>query len=83
VKRYSERIIQTVAKNVKHYRESLDLSQEKLAECCNVHRNYIGRVERAELDLSLLHLAALAKGLKVKPFRLLLDTQDINALNLE
>lgn len=38
-------------------------SQEKFAEFCAVHRNYIGRVERAELNLSFDTLHRIARGL--------------------
>ncbi len=50
-----------------------NLSQEKLAEFADVHRNYIGRVERCEINLSLIQLARIANGLDVKPYELLKD----------
>lgn len=42
------------------------LSQEKLAELAGVHRNYIGLIERAELDPALSYIEKIAKALKVK-----------------
>ena len=73
MKRYRDKILQNFAANVKRLREERDLSQEKLAELSRVHRNYIGRVERAELDVSLLHVALIAKGLRVHAIELLSD----------
>jgi len=43
------------------------LSQEKLAELCAVHRNYIGRVERAETNVKFDSIIRLSAGLKVRP----------------
>lgn len=64
-------ILKIVAKNIRHYRLKADLSQEKLAEYADVHRNYIGRVERCEINLSLVQLARIAIALKIHPADLL------------
>ena len=66
-------ILKIVADNIRHYRLKADLSQEKLAEYADVHRNYIGRVERCEINISLIQLAKIAIGLNVKPSELLKD----------
>jgi transcriptional regulator with XRE-family HTH domain len=46
------------------------LSQEKLAELCAVHRNYIGRIERAETNIKFDNVMRLSAGLKVPPAKL-------------
>jgi transcriptional regulator with XRE-family HTH domain len=51
-------------------RKDRELSQEKLAELCGVHRNYIGRVERAETNMKFDRLIKLSAGLKVRPEQL-------------
>ena len=46
------------------------LSQEKLAELADLHRNYVGGVERGERNVSLLNIVKLSRGLNVSPAKL-------------
>ncbi len=50
-----------------------NISQEKLAELADVHRTYIGMIERGEKNITLLTLFRLADALNMKPVELLED----------
>lgn len=52
--------------NVQKYRKILGVSQEKLAEYAGLHRTYIGMIERAEKNITLLNIEKIANALNVE-----------------
>ena len=60
-------LLKAFGTKVQQYRNKLGLSQEKFAEKANVHRTYIGTVERGEPSLTLLNIYKLAKALEISP----------------
>jgi transcriptional regulator with XRE-family HTH domain len=50
---------------IRKIREKKGLSQEKLADIADLHRTYIGHVERGEKNLTLRSLERIAKALGV------------------
>lgn len=56
---------------IRRKRLELGLSQEELAALCDLHRTYIGSVERGERNVSLQNIVSIAHALKCKPSQLL------------
>jgi len=54
-----------VGKNIRKVRENHGLSQEALSDSAGVHRTYIGMVERAERNITLVSLEKISKALKI------------------
>lgn len=51
---------------VRDIRKERGLSQEKLAHKANLHRTYIGMIERAEKNITLLNIEKIATALRVE-----------------
>jgi transcriptional regulator with XRE-family HTH domain len=60
-----------LGRNLRAYRLSRGLSQEAFAELIDVHRTYMGGIERGERNLTLVSVERLAAQLDVDPLVLL------------
>ena len=49
---------------IRRRRQELGFSQERLAEVADVHRNFVGHVERGEQNVSIDSLVRFAAALK-------------------
>ena len=65
LKESSRQLTRILAENIRAYRKSNQVSQEGLADMCNLHRTYVGSVERGERNVTLKTLETLAAALSV------------------
>ena len=56
---------------IRYYRKEKQITQEKLAEICNLHPTYIGQLERGEKNATIESIYRIAKGLNVPISKLL------------
>ncbi len=70
------RILIVFGANVRKYRHLLHISQERLAYKAGLHRTYIGMIERAEKNITLVNIEKIANALEVKIENLLKMSDD-------
>ena len=73
-------IIKVFGTNVKLYRQSQNLSQEKLAEKCGLQRTYISDIERFRRSISLDNIQKIANALNIKAYQLLIEEEGTNGI---
>lgn len=56
---------------IRRHRQVLGVSQEDFAELCDLHRTYIGQVERGEKNISFENISKISRALQIKPSKLL------------
>lgn len=69
----AEALLRQFGERLRTLRVARGLSQEDLAERADMHRTYVGGIERGERNLALLNIWALARALHVPPARLFED----------
>jgi transcriptional regulator with XRE-family HTH domain len=57
----------TFGRRVRHRRDELGLSQEKLADAAGLHGTFVGQVERGQRNLTLHNILKLAAALRIDP----------------
>ena len=59
-------ILLKFAQQVRQARKKLGISQEELADRAGVHRTYIGMIERAEKNITLINIEKISRALDIK-----------------
>jgi transcriptional regulator with XRE-family HTH domain len=68
-------IIQIFGENVRRERLKRKISQEELGNISDLHRTYIGMIERAEKNITLLNAEKIAESLYITLGDLLKDAE--------
>jgi XRE family transcriptional regulator, regulator of sulfur utilization len=55
-----------VGEAIRAYRKRAGLTQEKLAEKADLHHNFVGELERGNMETSLGSMVKIAKALNVR-----------------
>jgi transcriptional regulator with XRE-family HTH domain len=72
----SKNLREILARNIREYRQSRQLSQEALAALCGLHRTYVGSVERGERNVTLSTLEVFSEALDISVPELLSEPTD-------
>lgn len=66
-------IIKVFGTNVRRYRREKNISQEKFAELCGLHRTYISDIECFRRSISLDNIQKIADALEVETYKLFVE----------
>jgi transcriptional regulator with XRE-family HTH domain len=64
-------LLKALGERVREIRTGRGLSQEKVGERADLHRNEIGVIERGETNISFVNLLRICRALEVTPSELL------------
>jgi len=62
-----EEFIINLGVNIRRLRERKNLSQQNLADTCNIPKTSIGRVERGEVSVTIKTIIKIANALEIEP----------------
>lgn len=62
-----EKTLKKLGDTLRALRAKTGMSQEDLAEEANIHRNFVGMIERGEREVGSYKLIQIAKALGAKP----------------
>ena len=57
----AKKVRKALGNTIRAYRKSMGISQEKLAELADVRRNYTGKIEQGEQNITINSLIRLAE----------------------
>ncbi len=63
--KFKQDILVIFGNKVRDLRKSKNLSQEDLADKADLHRTYIGMIERAEKNITLVNIQKIANALEI------------------
>lgn len=77
-------LVKLVGKNIREIRKSKNLTQDDLAEKCDLQTSYLAGVERGERNVTLQTLEKIITGIDESPVNIFkFDSSNINMKDLE
>jgi len=61
-----QKVLKKLGMAIQNERKKLGYSQEAFAHQCDLHRTYMGAIERGERNISLLNIRKISKALNRK-----------------
>ena len=71
-----DRRLKQIGLNLRFHREALRMTQEQLAEKADLHDRTIGKIERGELNFSILIFVRLCKAMRLAADKFLSSIPD-------
>lgn len=71
-----QQILINFGDRVRELRKQIGISQEELSFKADLHRTYIGMIERAEKNITLINIEKIANALNVNIKELFYDTKN-------
>jgi transcriptional regulator with XRE-family HTH domain len=69
-----QRFLRRIGDRIREHRVARNLTQDDLGKKCELHRTFIGSVERGERNVSILNLKVIAAALRVSLAELLTES---------
>lgn len=64
-------VLLRIGRAIRQVRRNLNYTQEKLADISGIDRSFLGKIERGDVNVSVLTLCEIAKGLNISFSRLI------------
>lgn len=73
-----QHFLRRIGDRVRERRTALNFTQAQLAEIADLHRTFIGSVERGERNVAVLSLRKIARALRTTPADLLAEDDTVS-----
>ena len=70
---FMQDLSEKIGNSIRKKRKEKSISQEKLALLCNIDRSYLGRIERGEVNITILKLYEISNVLETNAKEFLPD----------
>lgn len=68
--------LEKIGFRIRELRQARGMTQEQLAKACELHRTFIGSVERGERNVAVLNLRKIARSLRIPVADLFTDPEN-------